>query len=145
MDTLKLILFGVLAFVPLASAWADLVVVANPKSGIDQMSRKEVTFVFMGRWRQLPSGLPAMPIDLPDESPQRAEFYRQLVNKSPSEIKAYWSRLMFSGGARPPVAAGNAEEQMKLLSNTPGAIGYMERAAVDGRFKIVFDFSSPPQ
>ena len=34
---------------------------------------------------------------------------------------------------------------MKLLSNTPGAIGYMERAAVDGRFKIVFDFSSPPQ
>ena len=93
----------------------------------------------------LPSGLPAMPIDLPDESPQRAEFYRQLVNKSPSEIKAYWSRLMFSGGARPPVAAGNAEEQMKLLSNTPGAIGYMERAAVDGRFKIVFDFSSPSQ
>ena len=101
--------------------------------------------MFMGRWRQLPSGLPALPIDLPDENPQRADFYRQLVNKSPSEIKAYWSRLMFSGGARPPVAAGNAEEQMKLLSNTPGAIGYMERAAVDGRFKIVFDFSSPPQ
>ena len=47
--------------------------------------------------------------------------------KSPSEIKAYWSRLMFSGGARYPSAAGNAEEQMKLLSNTPGAIGYMER------------------
>lgn len=141
----KLILLLALACLPLTAGAADLVVVANPKSGIDQMSRKEVTFVFMGRWRQLPSGLPALPIDLPDENPQRADFYRQLVNKSPSEIKAYWSRLMFSGGARPPVAADNAEEQMKLLSNTPGAIGYMERAAVDGRFKIVFDFSSSPQ
>ena len=141
----KLILLLALACLPLTAGAADLVVVANPKSGIDQMSRKEVTFVFMGRWRQLPSGLPALPIDLPDENPQRADFYRQLVNKSPSEIKAYWSRLVFSGGARPPVAAGNAEEQMKQLSNTPGAISYMERAAVDGRFKIVFDFSSPSQ
>lgn len=102
MRTLKLLLLGLLAFGPLASAWADLVVVTNPKSGIDRMSREEVVFVFLGRWRQLPSGIAAVPIDLPIDSPERAAFYRQLVSKSPSEIKAYWSRLMFSGGARPP-------------------------------------------
>lgn len=101
MRTLKLLLLGLLAFGPLASAWADLVVVTNPKSGIDRMSREEVVFVFLGRWRQLPSGIAAVPIDLPIDSPERAAFYRQLVSKSPSEIKAYWSRLMFSGGARP--------------------------------------------
>jgi hypothetical protein len=34
---------------------------------------------------------------------------------------------------------------MKLLAHTPGAIGYMERAAVGSRLKVVFDFSSPSQ
>lgn len=139
----KLILWSALAWLPVASAWADLVVVTNARSGIDQMSREEVVFVFMGRWRQLPSGMRAMPVDLPTDSSERAEFYRQLVNKSPSEIKAYWSRLMFSGGARPPVASQNQEEQIRILSSTPGAIGYLERSAVDSRVKIIFDFAPP--
>ncbi|MBP8163652.1 MAG: hypothetical protein KAX89_08760 [Propionivibrio sp.] len=144
MRTLKLLLLGLLAFGPLASAWADLVVVTNPKSGIDRMSREEVVFVFLGRWRQLPSGIAAVPIDLPIDSPERAAFYRQLVSKSPSEIKAYWSRLMFSGGARPPISPDSREEQIRILASTPGAIGYLDRSAVDNRMKIVFDFSLPP-
>ena len=144
MRTLKLLLLGLLAFGPLASAWADLVVVTNPKSGIDRMSREEVVFLFLGRWRQLPSGIAAVPIDLPIDSPERAAFYRQLVSKSPSEIKAYWSRLMFSGGARPPISPDSREEQIRILASTPGAIGYLDRSAVDNRMKIVFDFSLPP-
>lgn len=144
MRTLKLLLLGLLAFGPLASAWADLVVVTNPKSGIDRMSREEVVFVFLGRWRKLPSGIAAVPIDLPIDSPERAAFYRQLVSKSPSEIKAYWSRLMFSGGARPPISPDSREEQIRILASTPGAIGYLDRSAVDNRMKIVFDFSLPP-
>ncbi|MFT3850774.1 MAG: hypothetical protein QM739_19520 [Propionivibrio sp.] len=107
------------------------------------MSREEVVFVFMGRWRQLPSGIAAQPVDLPVDSAERIAFYRQLVNKSPSEIKAYWSRLIFSGGARPPVSPDSREEQIQILSLTQGAIGYLERSMVDGRVKIVFEFSPP--
>lgn len=140
----KLILFGLLALSPLAAARADLVVVANPKSGIDRMTREEVVFVFMGRWRHLPSGIAALPVDQPIDSSERTAFYRQLVNKSPSEIKAYWSRLIFSGGSRPPVVPDSREEQARILASTPGAIGYLERSAVDSRVKIVFDFSPPP-
>lgn len=140
----KLILTGLLALWPLASICADLVVVANAKSGIERMSREEVVFVFMGRWRQLPSGIVAQPVDLPVDSPERSAFYRQLVNKSPSEIKAYWSRLIFSGSARPPISPESHEEQMRILASTQGAVGYLERSLVDNRVRIVFDFSSAP-
>lgn len=126
---------------PMASAWAELVVVAHPKSGIERMNREEVVYVFMGRWRHLPSGLPAQPVDAPIDSPEHALFYRQLVNKEPPEIKAYWSRLIFSGGVRPPVQPESADEQMRILSATPGAIGYIDRSKVDARVRIVFDFS----
>lgn len=125
---------------PMASARAELVVVAHPKSGIERMSREEVIYVFMGRWRHLPSGLPAQPIDALPDSPEYAQFYRQLVNKEPSEIKAYWSRLIFSGGVRPPVQPESIDEQMKILSSTPGAIGYIERTKADARVRIIFEF-----
>lgn len=144
MNHRKLILAALIALWPLTSMCTDLVVVANAKSGIDKMSREEVVFVFMGRWRQLPSGIVAQPVDLPVDSPERTAFYRQLVNKSPSEIKAYWSRLVFSGSARPPVSPETHEEQMRILASTQGAVGYIERSRVDDRVRIVFDFSSAP-
>lgn len=140
----RLFLTVLLAIWPVAATWADLVVVANSKSGIDRMSREEVVYVFMGRWRQLPSGIPAQPIDAPIDSAERMRFYRKLVNKDPSDIQAYWARLVFSGGARPPVSTQNRDEQLKLLAALPGAVAYMERSAVDSRVKIVFEFSAPP-
>lgn len=129
-----------LALLP-GTASAELVVVANPKSGIERMTREEVVYVFMGRWRQLPSGLPATPVDSPLESSEQEAFYRQLVNKGAADIKAYWSRLMFTGTARPPIATHSRDEQMKILASTPGAISYLERSMVDSRVKIVFELS----
>lgn len=131
----------------LFAAWpavaGDLVVVGHPKSGVDQLSRTEVVYVFMGRWRVLPSGIPAIPLDLPVDSPERADFYRLLVNKSPAEINAYWSRLLFSGGSRPPRPV-TGDELIGLIAATPGALGYLPRSKVDGRVKVVFDFAASP-
>lgn len=125
-------------------AWAELVVVANPKSGIDRLSRQDVVHLFMGRLRQLPSGIPAVPHDLPVESSDHAAFYRQLVNKDVSEIRAYWTRLVFSGGVRPPRAADGPAELVRLIAADPGAIGYLDRSRVDARLRIVYEFPANP-
>ncbi|MFZ2267336.1 MAG: hypothetical protein WAV95_07125 [Azonexus sp.] len=125
-------------------ACAELVVVTGPKSGVERLTKQEVIFLFMGRWRLLPSGIQAMPIDQAIDSPERTDFYHRLVNKEPSEIKAYWSRLVFSGGSRPPYATESREELLRLISNNPGAIGYLDRSQVDSRLRIVFEFSNSP-
>ena len=126
------------------NACAELVVVTSPKSGVERLKHQEVVYLFMGRWRQLPSGIQANPIDQANDTPERADFYRQLVNKEPAEIKAYWSRLVFSGGSRPPYTAESREELLRLLNNTPGAIGYIDRSHIDSRVRIVFEFPSTP-
>ena len=138
----KLILALLLACSPAAMAWADMVVAANAKSGVEHMTREEVVYVFMGRWRQFPSGVTAVPVDMPADSADYAAFYHQLVNKDPADIKAYWSRLVFSGGARPPRSAQQRDDLLRILLSVPGAIGYIDRSLVDSRMKIVFDFGS---
>ena len=89
-----------------ATAWADdIVVVVNPGSGVESLSRNDVINIFLGGFRRLPSGIAALPVDLPQGNPVREEFYRLLVGKNPAEINTYWSRLIFSGKTRPPLQA----------------------------------------
>ena len=137
-------LFILLLTLLMQSATAELVVVSGAKSGIDHLSRQDVVFLFMGRLRQLPTGVQALPLDLAVDSPERADFYRLLVNKEPAEIKAYWSRLVFSGGTRPPQVVDSREDLIRLLGSNPGAIAYMERSRIDPRVRVLFDFSAQP-
>lgn len=120
-------------------ARADLVVVVNAKSGVEKLTRTEVTNIFLGRYRQLPSGLPALPIDQPADETIKARFYTLLVNKEPAEINAYWARLIFSGKTSPPRQATNAAEVMDWLAGQRGGIGYIERGQTDSRVRIVFE------
>lgn len=137
----SLLLSGlVLALCLLLPARADVLVIVNPKSGVDRLTHDEVVNIFLGRFRQLPSGLTALPADLPAQSSDRASFYRLLVNKDVDEISAYWARLIFSGRTTPPRQTRGNDEMLRFVAETQGAIGYIERARVDGRVKVVFEF-----
>ena len=135
---ITLIFCGLVAFAPLARA--DLVLVANPQSGIERLTQDEVVNIYLGRYRRLTSGIVAEPVDLADESELRARFYRSLVNKSLAEINAYWARLVFSGKTRPPQPVGNVEAALQYVSAKPGGLAYLERSQADRRVRIVFEF-----
>jgi hypothetical protein len=94
----------------------------------------------LGRFRSLPSGETIEPIDLPADNAARIAFYRHLANKSVAEINAYWSRLIFSGKARPPVQEADIERLTQKLLADHLRIGYLDKAQVDKRLRIVFEF-----
>ncbi|WP_180125389.1 hypothetical protein [Rhodoferax sp. BLA1] len=119
---------------------AEPVVVVNAASTITRLGQDDVVNIFLGRYRRLPSGGTAVPIDQPENTALRTEFYRKLVNKEPNEISAYWARLLFSGKTSPPLQTANANEVMLLLADQPGGIAYMDRSQVDRRFRIVMEF-----
>ena len=116
----------------------ELVVVVNAASGAGQLSRDQVINIFLGRFRQFPSGLTAEPIDQPEDGPLRAQFYRLLVDKQMTEINAYWARLIFSGRTSPPLKAKSSDEVLRLLSSRRGGIAYMNKSEVNHLLTIVF-------
>ena len=119
---------------------AEPVVVVNATSAVKQLSQDEVINIFLGRYRRLPTGESAIPIDQPEGSTLRAEFYRKLVNKDLNEINAYWSRLIFSGRTSPPVQAASLAEVIALLAGSASSVAYLDRSQVDKRFRIVLEF-----
>lgn len=126
-----------------ASAWSatDLVIIVNPASGVERISRDEVTAIFMGRTKKLPSGITALPIDQVASNRDKARFYAELINKELSEINSYWARLIFSGQASPPRQADTVAEVIEIVSSNKGAIGYVPRSAATKQVRVALDLS----
>ena len=118
---------------------ASLVVVVNPQSGVDKLSRDEIIDIFLGRYRKLPSGKMALPIDVSEANPERARFYQWLVKKSSSEMSSYWARLVFSSQTSPPFQVPDTKTAIELVQSSPNAIAYVDRSAVSPGVKVVFE------
>lgn len=135
---LLLLLLLPLLWLPHAAHAEDMVVIVNPGSHIHSLTRNQVIDIFMGRFRQLPTGATALPIDVADPA-ERQAFYQLLVHKDLAEIGSYWARLVFSGQATPPFRAPDGRAALQLVAANPDAIGYCYRSAVTGRVKVVLD------
>ena len=118
-------------------ARAELVVVLNAQSSVEQLSKTQVVNIFLGHSRELPNGVAASPVDLPFGAPEKASFYQLLVNKDLDQIAAYWSRLVFAGSTSPPVQASSVQDALQYVATHRGAIAYMDRRSADTRVKIV--------
>jgi hypothetical protein len=136
-------LFGIVALgllaVASATAAGDLVVIVNPASGVERMSRDDAINIFMGRYRKLPSGLIAFPIDIGRQTAERKKFYSLLVSKDPAEIDAYWARLVFSGQTSPPLQVPDQKTAVQLVAGNRSAIAYVDRDQADSRVKVVLE------
>jgi ABC-type phosphate transport system substrate-binding protein len=136
--TLTIVMFVLAAG---AARAADLVVIVHPQSGVEKLSKDEVIDIFLGRYRKLPGGRVALPIDVAESGTERARFYQLLVKKSSSEMSSYWARLVFSGQTSPPFQVPDAKTAIELVQSSPNAIAYVDRSAVSSKVKVVFELS----
>lgn len=119
----------------------DIVVVVNQKNSVSKLSRDEVIDIYMGRNRQLPSGVTALPLDLPTTSPEREQFYFRLTGKSMSQINAYWARLILTGRASPPTLMHSQAEAMQMVTDNRSAVGYANRSSASSQAKVVLELN----
>lgn len=108
-----------------------MVVVVNPKSAAGAMTNEQVAQFFLGKSTAM------TPIDQPESAPVRAEFYKKVTDKEPSQAKALWSKLVFTGKATLPKEMANSADVKKAVAADPKAIGYIEKSAVDASVKVV--------
>jgi hypothetical protein len=91
-----------------------------------------VAEVYLGRDNSL------VPIDLPDAAALRGEFYSKVTGKDAAQVKAVWTKLIFTGKATMPQSAGSPAEVKSKVAANDKAIGYVDKSAVDGSVKVIF-------
>ena len=126
-----------LAGAMLDASAAELVVIVSARSTAPALRNDQVAAIFLGQSAQLPDGAYVTAIDQQVGSTARDEFYVRVAAKSPALLKAYWSKLLFTGRGQPPREAGGNAAVKKLVADTPGLIGYIERSALDATVRPV--------
>lgn len=106
---------------------AELVVVVNPSAAAP--SSEQVADIYLGKSQAF------TPLDLPESSSTYAEFYKKATGRDVAQVKATWSRLIFTGKAQAPKALPDSAAVKKAVAADPKAIGYIEKSAVDGSVK----------
>ncbi len=132
---LKLALLALCFFV--SSARSEIVVVVSAASPISSLSKNQVAKIFLGKSRRFPDGSKAAPLNQSEGNLERDAFYQLVSGKSPAQVKAHWSKLIFTGRGQPPKEAANNDTVKQLLTNNGVNISYVDRTAVDDSVKIV--------
>ncbi|MET0090452.1 MAG: phosphate ABC transporter substrate-binding protein [Candidatus Thiodiazotropha sp.] len=117
---------------------AGVVVVVGASSSLGDLTQDQVADIFLGKTSKFPDGSQAVPIDQEDGADIRADFYKKVTGKSGSQLKSYWSKLIFSGKGQPPKQVKGDAEVIQSLGANPGQIGYVAEEAVDGSVKVVY-------
>lgn len=131
----------------LALLWAAVpaqaapVLVVAKNSPIDTLAVEQAADVFLGRLTSLPNGVPLQPIDQSDGSAVRAAFHSKVTRKSGPLLKAYWSKILFTGRGQPPREAPDDAGVKKIVIENPNAVGYIDEASVDANVKVVLSVS----
>lgn len=123
---------GIAAF----AAQAEVVVVVSAKSAVGPLTADQASQIFLGKAASFPGGGQAVPIDQADGA-SRSEFYTKVTGKDSAQVKAYWSKIIFTGKGQPPKEVPGDADVKKLVADNPNMVGYISKGAVDGSVKVV--------
>jgi ABC-type phosphate transport system substrate-binding protein len=129
-DIIRSLLVLALTAMPVV-AMADVVAVVSAKSAVTTLSKSQITDIFLGKTTRFPDGSPAVPIDQSEGTLARDEFYSAFTGESAAQLKAHWSKIIFTGRGQPPKTVPNSVAMRKLVAENPAAIGYIDASLMD--------------
>ena len=123
---------------PVAVAGAgELVVIMSSKSPVTMLRQEQVADIFLGQIASLPGGSEVVALDQAIGSTERDEFYLKVTSKSRPLVKAYWTKMIFTGRGQPPKEVMSNAAIRKMVADNPALIGYIDKAALDPSVKTV--------
>ncbi|WP_430460191.1 phosphate ABC transporter substrate-binding protein [Thalassolituus sp. LLYu03] len=123
-----------------AAANAEIAVIVAAGNANGALDQDTISRIFLGKTANFPDGSQAIPIDQNEGSAVRESFNDKVLGKSSSQLKAYWSRLIFTGKGTPPKESGADADIKALVAKNPNLVGYVDASAVDASVKVVFKF-----
>ncbi len=120
-----------------SNANAALAVIAHPSNPLEGLSADAVAMIYLGKTDRFPDGQPVTPVDQNESSQARKRFYEDVVQKNPTEMETYWSKLIFTGKGQPPEVVGDDQAVKAWVASHPNALGYVDGRVLDRTVKVL--------
>jgi len=137
LKTLWIAAVGALSLHVVTDAFAATAIIAHPGNTVTGLSAEQAAQIYLGRTRTFPDGKPATPVDLPEGSTVREKFITNVLQKNERTLKAYWTKLLYTGKGRPPEVMANDQLVKEWVSKNQSALGYVDGRVLDESVKVL--------
>ena len=126
----------------LCSTWsmAEKVAVVVNTANTASLDVSDIAKIYLGKIKNYPDGTTVLPLDQTAGTELRVYFLDKAVGKSEAQMKAYWSRLIFTGKGVPPQILKDDDEVKLTVSRNKDAMGFIDAASVDDTVKVIATF-----
>jgi len=100
-------------------------IIVNPANRIDSIDRELLSDIFLKKVATWHNDWTVRPVQLSRRFPLRDQFTREVLKKSPSQLRSYWNRQIFSGKGVPPPDLESEDDVIRYVLSNKGAIGYL--------------------
>lgn len=114
---------------------AQVSVIVHPSNSAS-LDDSAIKRLFLGKMKSFPGGGEATPFSLKDGSAGATAFNSAALGKSDSQLKGYWSKLIFTGKGTPPKELADDAAMLSTVAGDASAIGYISGPAND-QVKVV--------
>lgn len=112
---------------------ADVMILKTKSCTFNSLEFKDIKYIFLGK-KNFINNQNIIPIDSNNE-PIYEEFVNVYLNKSPSKMRTYWTRMLFTGKYKPPVSSDILRDNNNL-NETNCYISYNNQLPEKGWEKV---------
>jgi len=129
----KLILF--LLMVTFLQA-RDIAVVVSNNFDFSELSKSQIKRLFLSKTNRV-NNTRVRVIELHANS-YKDRFYKEISGKSKSQLRSYWTTLIYTGKAKPPKQINNMNELLQELHETRNVITYIPIDEITDDMKVLY-------
>lgn len=108
----------------LVYANAYFAVIVSKNSDMQEMTKKDVSRVFLSKTKELPNGQRAITVE-PNQKEYQEIFYKEVCGKTQKQLKRYWATVLFTGKGQPPKKMKEIQDIINFVKNNKNAISYV--------------------
>lgn len=112
-------------------------VVTHPAVPMDQLTVNQLRGIYSMRQQKWPDGTAVRVFVLPAKNRVHQTFAKEKLQMFPYQLDRIWQKITYSGLGSAPVVLSSEQQMREMVSNTEGAIGYIENPDELSTLKVI--------
>ncbi len=118
------------------AAFADVAIIVNPANN-QTIDKSTIKRLFLAKMKAFPDGSEVQTAGLPADDATTLAFYKNVLGKRSSQMKSYWTKLIFTGTGEPTKEYATSAQVISVIKSNANAIGYIDAGAVTADVKVI--------
>ncbi len=137
---LYILLFFFVAITVTSEEDLQIAIIVNKSVPDKEIDKNILSDIYTLNKQYWDDGSKVVVIDKKGEDIIKSLFYERL-KLSPAQLQKIWIRKQFSGKGHAPMTYKTESEILKIIEDTPGAIGYISLDSVNSRVRVIATIS----